>query len=127
MGGFQQRHGDRTLEVKKSEIIKAVKANKEAHIKAYAKAVVAYKEEALKQLAEQTEKAKDGNLKIKLNLTTPIDNGTSYDDIIEMFEFDVNEVVELSQSEYNEYVKDKTEVARHAEMANSMYLPGMGH
>lgn len=122
MGGYQQRNGDRTLEVNKSEIITAVKANKETHIKAYAKAIIAYKKEALKQLAEQTIKAEDGNLTIKLNLTTPVDNGTSYDDIIEMFEFDVNDVVTLTQSEYNEYIKDKTEANRHALMSNSMYL-----
>ncbi len=122
MGGFQQRNGDRTLEVNKADVIKAVKANKKAHQEAYAKAVVAYKKEALKQLAEQTKKAEAGDLKVRLDLTTPVDMGTSYDDIIEMFEFDVNEVIELTQREYNEYVKDKTESARHALMSNSMYL-----
>jgi hypothetical protein len=122
MGGFQQRNGDRTLEVNKADVIKAVKANKKAHQEAYAKAVVAYKKEALKQLAEQTKKAEAGDLKVRLDLTTPVDMGTSYDDIIEMFEFDVNDVIELTQREYNEYVKDKTESARHALMSNSMYL-----
>ena len=91
MGGFQQRNGDRTLEVKKADVITAVKANKKAHQEAYAKAVVAYKKEALKQLAEQTKKAEAGDLKVRLDLTTPVDMGTSYDDIIEMFEFDVND------------------------------------
>lgn len=122
MGGYQQRNGDRTLEVKKSAIIEAVKANKEKHQEAYKKAVEAYKKEALRQLAELTEKVKNGALDIRLDLTTPVDMGTSYDDIIDMFEFDVREEVELTQREYNEYVKDKTETARHAAMSNSMYL-----
>lgn len=122
MGGYQQRNGDRTLEVKKSEIISAVKANKEIHIKAYAKGIIAYKKEALKQLAEQKTRVEKGDLSARLKLTTPIDNATSYDDIVEMFEFDVNDIVTLTQAEYNEYVKDKTESARHALMSNSMYL-----
>jgi hypothetical protein len=108
--------------MKKAQLIAAIKKNKEAHTKAYAKAVTAYKKEALKQLAEQTKLAKEGKLTIHLNLTSPVSLSDHYDELVEMFEIDVREELVLTQQEYNEYYKDKTESARHALMSNQMYL-----
>lgn len=54
--------------------MKKIKENKAAHLIAYDKAVVAYKKEALKKLSELTKLANDGNMTLKLNLTTPVDN-----------------------------------------------------
>ncbi len=122
MGEYMRRTGSRTIKVNKSKLIEKIKENKEAHIKAYAKAVVAYKKEALSQLAEITKKVKSGDMNVHLNLTTPVDNRKNYDKIIDMFAWEVEDVVELEQNEFNEYVQDETEFARHALMSNSMYL-----
>ena len=117
-------NGTREILLKKAKLIEAIKKNKEAHIKAYAKAVIAYKKEALKQLAEQTKLAKEGKLSIQLNLTSPVSLGDHYDELVEMFDLDVREELVLTQQEYNEYYKDKTEYTRHASMSNSLYLRG---
>jgi hypothetical protein len=117
-----RQNGSRTITVVKADLIKKILENKATHIEAYAKAEVAYKKEALKQLAELTKKVEDGNMTIKLNLTTPVDNRKNYDKIVDMFEWDVNENVELTQQEFNEYILDETEAARHAFMSNSAYL-----
>jgi hypothetical protein len=122
MGNYMRSNGNRQLVVKKADLIAQIKKNKEVHIKAYAKAVVAYKKEALKQLAEQTKAAKEGKLNIHLNLTSPISLANHYDELVEMFELEVREEIEISQQEYNEYYKDKTEVTRHAMLSNEMYL-----
>jgi len=117
-----RRTGTRTVKVNKAKLIAKVKENKEAHIVAYAKAVEAYKKEALKQLAELTKRVEAGDTSIRLNLTTPIDNVKSYDKILDIFEWEIDAEVELEQKEFNEYVQDETESARHAMMSNSMYL-----
>ena len=122
MGNYMRNNGNRQILIKKSKLIDQIKKNKEAHIKAYAKAVIAYKKEALKQLAEQTKAAKSGKLSIHLNLTSPVNLVEHYDELAEMFELEVREEIELTQQEYNEYYKDKTEVTRHALMSNQMYL-----
>lgn len=122
MGNYMRTHGNRTIVLTKSKLIEKIKKNKEAHVKAYNKAVVAYKKEALKQLAEQTKKAKDGDLNIRLNLTTPIKLDEHYDKLINMFEWEERDQIELTQQEFNEYVEDSTEVTRHAFLSNSMYL-----
>lgn len=115
-------YGNRIIKVNKESLIKRIKENKENHIKEYKKAVIAYKKEALKQLAELTKKVKDGQLKISLNLVSPIDNTKHYDNVIQMFDWDVNAEVDLTQNEFNEYIFDQTEFARQAKFSNSSYL-----
>ncbi len=122
MGEMMRRTDSRTIKVNKANLISKIKENKLAHEKAYANAVVAYKKEALRQLGEITKLVEVGNMTIRLNLTTPVDNRKNYDKIIDMFTWEVEDVVELEQSEFNEYIQDETEFARHALMSNQMYL-----
>jgi hypothetical protein len=119
---YMSRNVDRTVKIKKVDLIEKIKENKLKHIESYEKAVIAYKKTALKQLGELTKEVNGGSLDIKLNLTKPIDNRDLYDTIIETFEWEVREEVELSQQEFREYVQDKTESSRQAMFSNTMYL-----
>lgn len=119
-----RRNGNRIIKVKKADLIAKIQENKAQHIESYAKAVIAYKKEALKQLADITEKVEGGDMNVRLNLTTPVDNRDNYDKIIDMFNWEVEDIVELEQSEFNEYVQDETDFARIAMMSNTMYLGG---
>jgi hypothetical protein len=116
-----RQFGSRKINVQKSKLIEQIKKNKENHIKEFEKAVVAYKEEALKQLAELTKKVSEGKLGIQLDLVTPVNNSENYDKIVEMFEWEVNDVVELEQKEFIEYVQDETEFAVSAKFSNTFY------
>ena len=117
-----RRLGNRTIRVKKAELIAKIRENQANHVKAYEEAVVAYKTEALHQLQLLTEKANNGDLSLRLNLVTPVNNNDNYNKIVEMFEWEVDEIVELEQNEFNEYVQDETDFAIHAKMSNSAYL-----
>ncbi len=117
-----RRNGNRTITVKKSQLIEQLKANKANHIKEYNEAVIAYKEEALKQLREQIEEVEKGSLQAKLFLTSPINSADEYDKVIQMFEWEINDDVELEQSEFNEFVLDEFDFARDAKFANTMYF-----
>ena len=116
------RHGNRTIKVKKADLIVKIKENKENHIKEFEEARHAYREEALRQLRTQLEKVEEGSLKAELDLITPVNNADNYDKIIEMFECEVDEVVELGQDEFQEYVQDTTDFAVRAKMSNSAYI-----
>jgi len=118
------KHGNRTIKVQKFDLIAKIKENKENHTKEYAKAVDAYREEALRQLRTQLERVEEGALDAKLDLITPVNNTNNYDKIVEMFEWEVEDVVELEQNEFQEYVQDTTEFAVRAKMSNMMYLGG---
>jgi hypothetical protein len=115
------RNGNRIIKVKKIDLIAKIKENKKNHIVEYKQAVIAYKKEALKQLKDLTEKAKSGEMNLNLKLVTPVDNSENYDKVLSMFEWEVEDFVELDQQEFNEYVNDETSFAVHAKMLNSTY------
>ena len=115
------RTGNRTIKIKKQELIDKIKENKKNHIELYEKAVIAYKEEALEQLGDLTTKVKNGKIDIKLDLVTPIDSSDDYDAILEIFEWEVEELVELGQDEFRQYVQDETDFAQQAQFSNTYY------
>lgn len=112
---------NRKVIISKAKLIARIKANKEAHIKDYQQAVVDYKKEAAAQLAQQTKELEEGSLKIDLKLVPPVDKSDRYDKIIQMFEWEVNDNVELTKDEFDEYVLDETSEILHAKMLNSSY------
>lgn len=120
------RRGSRTIKVNKQKLINQIKENKERHIEEYKEAKIFYKEEALKQLMNLKSRVDANHLDIRLDLVTPIDNSDNYDKIIQMFEWEVNEEVELEQNEFIEYVQDETDFAVTAKFSNQAYsLKGM--
>jgi hypothetical protein len=118
---YMRHSNSRTVKVNKEKLIKQIKENKSKHIEEYEKAVIAYKEEASKQLSKLTDDINQGKLGIELKLVKPINNSENYDKIIEMFEWEVEDYVELTQNEFNEYVQDETETSRQAKMSNMFY------
>lgn len=117
-----RRLGSRSIRVNKNELIEQIKANKDKHIAQFNDAVKAYQNEALRQLTEQTIRVKSGALDAQLDLTTPVNNEENYDKIIEMFEWEVESTVELSQSEFIEYVQDESDFAIMALHSNTKYM-----
>lgn len=112
----------KTIRVNKEELIEKIKQNKDIHIKEYEEAVIAYRVEAEKQLKQLLNDVKSGELDIKLNLVKPINTSKNYDDLIEMFKWEVNEIVELEYHEFRQYVQDETDFARVAKLSNMNYI-----
>lgn len=119
-----RNYGNRTINVNKNRLIKTIKSNKENHIIEYGEAVTAYKIEVHKQLDKLRDKIDSGSLDINFDLTKPINNEENYDKIVEMFEWEENELVELGQDEFREYVQDETAFALQAKMSNTFYTAG---
>jgi len=111
----------RIINVKKSELIAKIRENKEKHKADYLEAEAAYRAEAKKQLAEQKKRLDKGELDIRIQLTTPVNRETEYDKIIQTFEWEIKDEVELSQGEFNEYVLDEYDWAVAARFSNAMY------
>jgi hypothetical protein len=112
---------NRTVTIKKEDLLEALKVNKAAHIKDYNEAVIAYKKEGLKQLLKLKLRIEGGALDIMLNLVTPIDNSDTYDENIKLFEWEVNDEVELTKDEFDELVLDKSHYTTQAYFSNSTY------
>lgn len=115
------REHNRDVKISKEKLIAKIKENKENHIKEYEEAVKEYVIEANKQLKKAKLQLKKGDLNIGLRLTVPINRASEYDKVIEMFNWEVKDEVELSQQEFNDYVHDDNDSARLAKMSNSFY------
>lgn len=139
----------RIVKVKKEELLAKIRENRAAHIKEYEEAVDAFKEMATREIqklhsvlnegvkeVKKELKVYQGNVdegalkvafnikmpQIALNLITPEDKRDDYDKLITMFEMEVEDVVELTQGEFNQYIHDETDWAVQAKMSNSSYL-----
>ena len=115
-------YGTRVIKINRKKIIARIEKNKKVHIAEYKKAVIAYKEEALRQLDELLVEAADGRLNIQLNLISPIDNSKRYDEIKEMFQWEISTNVELTQDEFKDYVQDESSSTRTTMMTNALYM-----
>jgi hypothetical protein len=89
-----RHYGSRKIKVEKADLIEKIKENKVRHFEEYNKAVIAYKKEALHQLELQVKRVNDGALNAKLSLVIPVNNSENYDKIIEMFEWELQDIVE---------------------------------
>ena len=112
---------NRTVKVNKADLISKIEENKLTHVKEYEQAVIDYREEAQRQITQIQKELTDGSLKIKLNLITPVNRSEEYDKVIEMFKWEVEEIIEVTQKEFNEYVHDDNDSARNAKFLNSSY------
>jgi hypothetical protein len=117
---MHQRH-NRTIRISKEKLIEKIKENKLNHVKEYDEAVLAYVIEANKQLKDAKKNLDKGNLQIQLQLTTPINRADEYDKVVNMFEWELDSEIELTQNEFNEYVHDENSSAQTAKYANSFY------
>jgi len=116
-------YGNRTIKISKFDLIEKIKENQKEHRKDYLKALEGFKLEALKQLADLTRRVGTGDIDdIILQLTKPINNSENYDKILEMFEWEVDTIVELSQDEFKEYVQDEGDESANIKFMNSAYL-----
>jgi hypothetical protein len=115
----------RNVKMKKAEVIRILEANKAKHLTDYSEAKVAFKKQALLELAKATKQIEKGSLELKVSLISPVSRKQYFDNVIGMFKNDVNTEVDLTQAEYNEYILDSGSEAVQAFMSNSVYHAGI--
>lgn len=112
---------NRTIKLNKAKLIEKIEENKQKHIKDYEEAVIAYRKKAQELLDKTIKELSDGSLKIGITLVTPVNRANEYDKVIEMFNWELNDEVELTQSEFNEYIHDDNSASRASYLTNSTY------
>jgi hypothetical protein len=116
-----RHNSDRTITVEKAKLIKQIKDNKAKHLVDYEEAVIAYRKKAQEAIDKQQQDLIDGKFTIGISLVAPVNKSEEYDKLVTQFDWEVNDKVELSQSEFNEYVLDETHFAVQARLMNSSY------
>ena len=99
------------VNVPKDELIAALLANREQHRAAFENAMDGYQAECIRILEQNIEQYRNGRVKKQLYLheQLPVDHTRDYDTVIGLMKFSVGDVVELSPSEYRQYVLDDWE------------------
>lgn len=105
------RNAMKSVKLKKKELLKIVRENREKHIGQYAESVEDYKTAAVKLAKEHVELAKTGELnkiaKIKAMPSAPASYEKEYDRAIRMLELSVDDVIELEEDVFNQLVLDE--------------------
>src|SRR5258706_6872278 len=114
--------------VNKVKLIEIMEANRAQHHKIVVEAQAGFREKVIARLDEMLKLAADGKkIDINVGLAMPQDFTKEYDKIIGMLKLDINETVELEQSEYQMWVQDEWGWSRSFTSSNSAYSMTAAH
>ena len=108
--------------VKKDELLAIMKKNRTEHHDIVVEAQEGFRQKVIERLDEMLKLAAEGKkIDINVGLTMPQDYTKDYDRVIGMLELDINETVELDQSQYTSWVQDEWGWQRSFTTSNSSY------
>lgn len=124
---------DREVKVKRDELLAVLQENREQHIQDYKDACEGYREMALQKIDEvmgdlkkQINNLKEGqaisNIGIGFSLPAPESHEKAYDQIIRMMEMSVDEVIELTASQFGCFVMDDWDWKKQWSISNHAYI-----
>lgn len=97
-----------SVNIKRTELLETLKKNRESHRAIFLEAQESYRALAIAELDEFIAEAKAGRrIRRSLTLVEPIDQTKEYDRAIRMLEMAVDEVVQISDSDFQCYVMDE--------------------
>lgn len=113
----------RDVEVKKSELLMKIKANRAEHRSLFERAQVGFRKRAIEHLDKMLADAKAGReIALYVGLQAPIDKTSDYDRVIGMLEMSVEETIDLDEKSYAQYVLDDWSWKQNVAHLNSSYL-----
>ena len=105
-------HGNRTVNVKRVELLAALKSNLAEHRAQYAEAVIDYRAKVLSDLKakiKQVNAASDADL-VKLasvHLQPPQNHETDYTEMIDLFSVSIDENINLDHQSFKSFFKNE--------------------
>ena len=113
---------ERTYKVLKSTLLEILTKNREEHLVAHEEAKKNYRKRAVKALEKQLAKATDGSrFSLSFRLSRPISYVEQYDKVIGLFKMVVEDTVEITSTEYSQYVLDEWSWRSQFDTSNSFY------
>lgn len=110
------------IKVKKDDLLVKLKANREAHKAQFEEAAEGYRVKVIDVLTERLEDARRGKLpQLIFNLPMPINQTAQYDRVIGMLQMTVEDVIELEEQDYQQYVLDQWGWSAATTATNTMY------
>jgi len=111
------------VKVKRIELLEKVTQNREKHLAEYDAAMLKYREIAIHKMDDMLRVAKaGGEIARSTELVEPRSMVSDYDRAISMLTMSVDDNIELSQGEFENYVLDNWQWTNIVKMANTAYL-----
>lgn len=114
-----------SVTVNKDELLAALQSNRDSHRVAFEKAKTGYIRITTAKLKEALEQLDRGEmLHHVLSDIPPADHTPDYDDAIDVMQWSVEDTIELTQTQFKQYVKDDWNWKRQWTVSNTAYLQG---
>lgn len=111
------------IKVHKEALLAKLRENRTKHSAQFEEAAEGYREKIIEVLGERIAAARKGKLPTLIfNLPMPIDQTKAYDRAIGMLEMTVDDVIELEEQDYQQYVLDEWTWSASTTASNSVYL-----
>lgn len=109
--------------MKKKDLIEVIKSNRKAHRAQFEKAFEGYCVMLREQLEKMLKAVKARKpVSTYISLVAPRDQTVDYERILAMLDRTINETVELTEEEFQQYVLDQWEWTAAVTASNSFYL-----
>lgn len=111
------------VQIKREALLEVLKANRKQHRETFDKAITGFEAQAIETLNNALKAARKGvRQSVRVHLEMPNDQTKDYDRKIQMFEMDVRDVLELTESEFACYVMDDWQWKDQFTRTTSQYL-----
>lgn len=108
--------------LKKESLLKFLSENRSEHRAIFEEAVEGYKKKAVELLEQHIARIKKSSLeRVSVSIPVPVDHTRDYDRVISMIENTEDDVIELEEHEYAQYVLDDWAWQREFLTTNSAY------
>ena len=112
----------RSVTIEKSELLSTLITNRDNHHAEFLAALEAYRLEAIEVLEAAVEAAKTGKqIMRQTDLVEPMDMTKEYNRVIKMLKMSVDSEIELSSTEFQNYVMDDWSWSVDASVSNFAY------
>lgn len=111
------------IKVKKDDLLSKLRGNRETHSAQFEKAATGYRAKVIAVLEQRLDDARKGKLpNLLFNLPLPVDQTKAYDRAIGMLELSVEDIIELEEHDYQQYVLDEWNWSASTTATNSFYI-----
>lgn len=110
------------VKINKEKLLNCLKVNRTQHRTIFEEAQKGFREEVIKQLDARLQDAREGRqIDIRIALQEPTDQTSDYDRAIRMLEMSEDEIIELSELDFECYVLDNWAWKRNFLISNVGY------
>lgn len=118
---------NRTINIKRSELLEALQKNLELHTEQYKEACADYEVYVLKSLQNLVKKAKKGvlnradNEQFRFTPSPPVSHESDYREAIEMLEYSVEDTITIDGESFKAFVKNEWKWSSAFEISSALY------